>query len=129
MAGLNLFSFTNQLLSVSMSLRAAQHEILAANIANADTPGYRPRDMDFAGILKTMVLEHKEGRQGGLLALTSSNQFSTLARPETRLDGNGVDIDKEISRMVENTLKYEASLNLFSRKLAGLRYAISEGRG
>ena len=47
MAGLRLFGFTHQLLELSMRVRGARHEVLSANIANADTPGFRPKDVDF----------------------------------------------------------------------------------
>ena len=55
MAALNLFNFTHHLLERSMRVRAARHEILSANIANADTPGFRPKDVDFKSLMKTCV--------------------------------------------------------------------------
>jgi len=47
---------------------------------------------------------------------------------EDRLDGNGVSLDQQLALLNENALSYEASLTLFSRTLASLRYAIGEGR-
>ena len=53
MAGFKLFNFTQQLLELSLRVRGARHEVLSANIANADTPGYRPRDLDFESIIRS----------------------------------------------------------------------------
>ena len=55
MAGLKLFSLTQQLLEFSMRVRSARHEILSANIANSDTPGYRPKDIDFDSMIKSVT--------------------------------------------------------------------------
>ena len=144
MAGFALFGFTHHLLTASMRLRATRHALLTANVANADTPGYRPRDIDFAGVLRALTLQHKSRGAGlhsqglGVNSLepeplshkTLSIQYSTPVEREgeEKLDGNRVDLDKEIAQLQENTLLYEASLTLFSRTLGKLRYAISEGR-
>ena len=53
MAGLRLFDTTHRLLELSLRGRAARHEVLSANIANADTPGYRPRDLDFNAAMRS----------------------------------------------------------------------------
>ena len=89
MVGFKLFNFTHELLALSLRTRAARHEVLSANIANADTPGYRPKDLDF----------------------------------------NAVSLDSQMALLTENSLGYEASLTFLQRALAGLRFAIREGRG
>jgi flagellar basal-body rod protein FlgB len=137
MAGFTLFGPTHHLLTASVRLRVIRHELLTANIANADTPGYRPRDLDFAGVLRALVLDQR-GRGGGefgkwdteKLTLTSrhSHGLAQEREGEGRLDGNRVDLDRELALLVENTLLHEASLTLLSRTLGGLRYAISEGK-
>ena len=55
MAGFKLFSFTQQLLEISMRVRGARHEVLSGNIANADTPGYRARELDFQSVIQSAV--------------------------------------------------------------------------
>jgi len=150
MAALKLFGFTHQLLERSMRVRSARHELLSANIANADTPGYRPKDLDFTVVMRS-ALDEREEREikpdgararhdvGGLNALSALNaidiqsmvyepEFPNNRHGEDRLDGNGVSIDRQMALMSENSLAYEASLTLLSRALAGLRYAIGEGR-
>ncbi len=134
MAGFVLFGPTHHLLVASLRLRSLRHELLAANVANADTPGYRPRDLDFQGVLEVLLPHPPKGKvrlvathplhqgppDGGLLA--------GGVEGEARLDQNRVDLDQEMTHLVENTLLYETSLTLLSRKLAGLRYAVEEGR-
>ena len=142
MAGLRLFNFSQQLLELSMRVRGARHEILSANIANADTPGFRPRDIDFAAMMRTAVemddtsSGSREEQMERLLASPLDLQPivyepATLndRHGEDRLDGNSVSLDRQIALLNENSLSYETSLTLFSRALAKLRYVISDGRG
>jgi flagellar basal body rod protein FlgB len=107
MAGLRLFDFTHQLLELSMRVRGARHEVLSANIANADTMLSGPQGFEAA------VYEPSSGGQ---------------RHGEERLDGNRVSLDRQIALLNENALSYEANLTLFSRTLAKLRYVISDGR-
>jgi flagellar basal-body rod protein FlgB len=141
MAGLRLFSLTQQLLEFSLRVRSARHEILSANIANADTPGYRPKDIDFDSIMKsaTDIDGASQGRRDGWTETVANFPLDlqpAIYEPsslngkhgEDRLDGNSVSLDRQIARLTENSLEFEASLALLSRKLAGLRYTIGEGR-
>ena len=141
MAALNLFNFTQGLLELSMRVRSARHELLSANIANADTPGYRPKDLDFNSLMKSAVDDHNifpsgdaaRPDDGGpkpvdIASMVYEPEFPNSRHGEDRLDGNGVSIDRQMALMSENSLSYEASLTLLSRTLAGLRYAIGEGR-
>jgi flagellar basal-body rod protein FlgB len=141
MAGLKLFSFTQRLLELSMRVRGARHEILSANIANADTPGYRPRDLDFNSIIRSAVepgeiSAEQQDRRMEQLSVSPLDIESAIYQPEfpndrhgeDRLDGNGVGLDQQMALLTENSLAYEANLTLLSRTLANLRYAISEGK-
>jgi flagellar basal-body rod protein FlgB len=141
MAGLRLFNFTQQLLELSMRVRGARHEILTANIANADTPGYRPREIDFASLMRDAAemddspTASREQQMEQLLASPLDLQ-SMIYEPvspdnrhgEDRLDGNSVGLDQQIALLSENSLSFETSLTLLSRTLAKLRYVISDGR-
>lgn len=143
MAALKIFNNTHQLLERSMRVRAARHEILSANIANADTPGFRPKDVDFKSLMKIAVDEKETiaaagGERRGddfagennldIQSMVYEPEFPDSRHGEERLDGNAVSIDRQMALMSENSLAYEASLTLLSRSLAGLRYAIGEGR-
>jgi len=142
MAGLTLFSPTHTLLTTAMRLRAMRHEVLAANVANADTPDYRPRDLRFSGVLQALARLNTPpaSMQDGRLRLVNSHPWhlrpgmgETLVTEgeegEGKLDRNRVDLDREMTQVAENALLHETTVTLLSRKLGGLRYAISEGRG
>ena len=140
MAGLRLFNFTQQLLELSMRVRGMRHEILTANIANVDTPGYKPKDIDFASIMNEAAEMDdspisREQQMEQLLASPLDLQskvyepmLSDSQHGEDRLDRNGVGLDQQIAQMSENSLSFETSLTLLSRTLAKLRYVISDGR-
>ena len=140
MAELRLFNFTQQLLELSMRVRGMRHAILTANIANVDTPGYKPKDIDFASIMNEAAEMDdapvsREQQMEQLLASPSDLQ-SRIYEPmlpdnqhgEDRLDRNSVGLDQQIALLSENSLSFETSLTLLSRTLAKLRYVISEGR-
>ena len=124
-----------------MRVRAARHEILSANIANADTPGYRPKDIDFDSIIRSVTeiddssSDQMERRMEAIAnspldlqaAIYEPSSFNSK-HGDDRLDGNGVSLDRQMALLTENSLEFETSLALLSRKLAGLRYAIGEGR-
>jgi len=139
MAGFSLFNATHDLLQLSMRLRSMRHELLAGNIANADTPGYRAKDIDFAAALRSLVNPESLPLAKSGVQLIGARPFDfppadpieaavQVQEAEAKLDGNSVDLDRQIANLVENSLSYETSLVLLGRKLAALRYAISEGR-
>jgi len=140
MAGLSLFDSTHRLLELSLRGRAARHEVLSANIANVDTPGYRPRDLDFDTAMRSAAESGAPGssetRRSDASASPGLNLQSAIYEPEypdsrhgeDRLDGNAVSLDRQMALLTENSLAYETSLTLLSRALAALRYAIGEGR-
>ncbi len=138
MAGFELFGPTYQLLTTSLRVRSARHSLLSANIANVDTPGYKARDVDFAGLLRSMVQQGQGSRRSDepITFLSTNpqhyqqNQLTFIERtPESDdMDRNGVELESEVTRMVENSLHHETSLALLARRLNGLRFVISEGR-
>jgi flagellar basal-body rod protein FlgB len=138
MAGFTLFGATQHLLSFSMRLRSMRHELLAGNIANADTPGYRAKDLDFSAALKAAVAPEPQAGADARLQLIAARPLNAAAPTaeslirvqdaEGKFDDNSVDLDRQIASLVENSLSYETSLTLLGRTLANLRYAISEGK-
>ena len=124
----NALSFQQQ----ALGLRAQRQQILAGNIANADTPNYKARDFDFSAALKAAVA----GRSSGNLALATSNaahlpgstQESTarlLYRNPVQpsADGNTVDMDVERAQFSENAVQYEAGLSFITHQLKMLMAA------
>lgn len=110
--------------------RSERAELLAGNLANADTPGYKAKDMDFQS-----ALSQAQSNQGFSLSRTSQQHFAVeLAPPGTvqfRVpnqpdtgDGNTVDIQTERNNYMENALQYQASLEFLNGKINGLMKAI-----
>ena len=119
---------------VALDLRSQRQSVLASNIANADTPNYKARDMNFSAALSGAL----QGRAGQPLALATTTSrhipVSGMAmppslqyRPESQssVDGNTVDMDVERSAMAENTLHYEASLTFITGLLKSMQSAVS----
>ncbi|GGO84894.1 flagellar basal body rod protein FlgB [Marinobacterium nitratireducens] len=113
-------------------LRARRAEVLANNIANADTPGFKARDIDFAAILKgeqsagpALPLQTTSaGHQQPLVdpSLAADLLFRTPTQPS--VDGNTVEIQQEMARYTENALDYQASFDFLNRKFNGLSKAL-----
>ena len=114
----------------ALNLRAARQELLASNIANADTPNYKARDVDFASALqnalagtpsKLPVVQtspmHLEGNTGDTI-LGSPVMYRKPVQPSA--DGNTVDMDVERAQFADNALRYEASVRFVSDKLKGM---------
>ncbi len=116
----------------AMMLRSRRSSILAANIANADTPDYKARDLDFAAMMKQI----QSGQSANLkMTSTHENHLSThsqLLDPAIKyrnplhpsLDGNTVDMHAEQARFSQNAVEYQTSLTFLNGKISGLKLAI-----
>lgn len=117
----------------ALNVRAQRQQLLASNIANADTPGYKARDIDFRQALQEVL----GGRVAGApLARTAAAhlapaqgasaagpvQYRTAVQPS--LDGNTVDMDVERAQFAENAIHYEANLMILNSQLKALLSAI-----
>lgn len=120
----------------ALGLRQERHKVLASNIANADTPNYKARDMDFASELKKAV-EHGRSSGGGLaLSRTSERHIEAQAMRPVRqdllyripdqpsLDGNTVDMDRERTQFADNAVRYQAALTMMNSRIQGLKGAM-----
>lgn len=120
----------------ALGLRQQRHKVLASNIANADTPGYKARDLDFASELKKAVSKGGASGQGLSLARTSerhiagqgasSVQSGLLYRvpDQPSLDGNTVDMDRERTAFADNSVRYQAGLTILNSRIQGLKNAM-----
>lgn len=121
----------------ALSLRHQRQEVLANNIANADTPGYKARDLDFSKALASAVQHRQIDSAAGGLQLTSGRHLSgglagadigrnllyrVAAQPS--LDGNTVDMDRERAAFADNSVRYQASLVMINSYIQGLKTAI-----
>ena len=135
---MSLFNDTAQLLAQkTLDLRTERHKLLSSNVANLDTPGYRAEDLVFEnslvaaleaetpGPLKVTDERHLDGNDAPLLD-TIEGQRIHSATPLADFDGNTVDLDKEMAKMAENQLMYNASIRMLSHQFRMLKTAISE---
>ncbi len=116
-----------------VDLAATRHKLLASNIANATSPGYQRRDINFQSelseALHTRKLQPRTSRPGHIVST------KPLGAPEVTRDDGGanapgvssVDIDKEMAQLAVNTLNYETGMALISKQFKGLRKAINGG--
>lgn len=120
----------------ALSLRAQRQQILASNIANADTPNYKARDIDFTKALQGAM---SRGASASALTTTDANHLgvggssgsSGATAPlmyrtplQASLDGNTVEMDTERNQFADNSIRYEASLTMISGQIKGLLAAI-----
>lgn len=114
-------------LEAAMTYHRERHTVLAGNVANLDTPGYRPFDLErrTASDPAAMAVTHE-----GHLAPPASTGFVTSFDDGGALqgtDGNAVSLERELSKIDANRARYATSSELVSRRLAILRYAAGDG--
>ena len=117
-----LFDETSGLLSEMLRAASLRHKVLARNIANIDTPGYRPMEVEFSEELGL-------ASEGGELPVTVVR--ATVAADRSagigRYDGNAVDLDRQMAKMAENALWHNAMIQILSSRMNLLRTAIRGG--
>jgi flagellar basal-body rod protein FlgB len=136
----NLFSGPISTLSRSLDLRARKHEMILKNVANADTPNFKPFKMNVEEALQsgmqttqTSTLQrtddqHLTGRQMADDPSTDMEWGSDDPDPLLlRGDQNGVDIDAEMTALAKNSLLYKVSTQIVSTKFKDLKKAITGG--
>lgn len=105
----------------ALQVRMQRSEILAANLANVDTPGFQARDIDFASAMNR--LEAGEAFDG--LALDTTLKYRVPY--QASLDGNTVELSVEQAEFSRNSMDFQTSLTFLTMKFSGLKKAI-EGR-
>ncbi|MDP1683186.1 MAG: flagellar basal body rod protein FlgB [Burkholderiales bacterium] len=123
------FDFNTQ----ALKLRSYRQQLLASNVANADTPNYKAVDIDFARELKRV-----SGKQAGALHMATTSQghlqaasgnpynakimYRSISQPN--IDGNTVNMDEERAQFAENSLRYESTVRVLNGQIRGLMTAI-----
>jgi flagellar basal-body rod protein FlgB len=97
-----------------MDVLSARQRLVASNIANADTPGYRTRDLDFQAELRHAAASPPEAVE--VVGLTAKN------------DGNNVSLDREARLLAENALRFSLASTLMRGQIRTIRSAIQEGK-
>ncbi len=134
-----LFNFSDRLQMESLGLRNRRNEVVTANIANAETPGYRAFGYDFEKQLQDL------GKMNDPIGVRTNNPShmrnsftkadgsltpDVFVRPTESVDedGNTVDIDTEMAQMAQNQILYRTTVETLNRKIGMLKYAINGGR-
>ena len=121
-----LFDPTLDGLARSLTIHQRRHEVLAANVANVETPHYHARDVDFAGALRrAFETQTPEGSDETPPPALPSIEDTSLP---ARADGNTVDIDFEMAKLTANGTDYMALARILGRRVALLRQAIEGTR-
>ncbi|MBV6459852.1 MAG: Flagellar basal body rod protein FlgB [Fimbriimonadaceae bacterium] len=110
-------------LQQSMALASKRQSLLTANLANVNTPGYKRQDMDFHLVLDSFT--EKFPRLAEWKHLGEGNVTTGGA---IRIDGNGVDMEREVVGLAETELRFEALTQATAGYFAGLKNVIREGR-
>jgi len=135
-----IFSTTVELLGKHIDLRARNQNLIASNLANVETPNYVPKSLVFEDELQGAL----KGGVKGTPAITNSRHLplkgagnrlqsvtgrvvETPAKTPGK-DGNAVEIENEMSRLMENQIMYNASVQILAKKFEGIKTALREGK-
>ena len=108
----------------ALHVRRQRTEVLAANIANADTPGYKAKEIDFRDALQNAksknvgVGKTHAAHMNGSKQASSYEQYRVSEQPS--LDNNTVDIQLEKAAVADNSVRYQATVTFLSRKFSGM---------
>ena len=121
--------------SQALNLRAQRHQVLASNIANADTPHYKARDFNFETAMQHALAGRQNGgnvtmartQAGHMAGADGSGLAKLLYRGETQsaVDGNTVDMDVERTQIADNAMQYQILTQLIGDKFKGVRSALA----
>lgn len=129
-----LFDRQIQFHQTALNLQAHRQQQIASNIANADTPHYKARDVDFRAALQGAL---NTGREGVQMRTTQAGHISATPAPslesltgyrgelQSAVDGNTVNMDVERAAFAENALHYEASVTFINGMLRSMNTAIT----
>ncbi|MBF0220468.1 MAG: flagellar basal body rod protein FlgB [Gammaproteobacteria bacterium] len=121
----------------ALKVRAKRTELIAANIANSDTPNYKARDIDFRAMLADEQrrldgskvsagrLDTRDARHIGVGSTQGSFEDPLYRNPyQDSIDGNSVDTQLEKGKFMENSIQYQATVNFISDRFSGMTKAL-----
>lgn len=133
----DMFDKTTAALGTALNMRLMKQNLISSNIANAETPGYHAKKIDFEDALaRALDIDGLRGMSTSSGDHYSVGGHSAKVRPDIyenpegaiNNDGNTVDLEKEMSSLTENSIMYKAALQLINKKMAALRYSITESK-
>ena len=128
----------------ALKIRTERMEVIAGNLANANTPGYKAKDIDFNRAMQSAMqassgsashqasnglVRTSERHMSGNISSVAANfdmQYRVPTQPDTG-DGNTVEEQSERNRFLDNGLRYQASLEFLNGKIKGMKKALSSG--
>ena len=136
---MRIFDHTIQLLERTLDLRSARQRVIASNVANEETPGYRASELNFMDQLRSA----QQGRLPVVLAATQPRHFglhgaqgvqavtgklNEVPAGDLPLDANSVNLELEMAKLSDNAMQYNTAATILAKKFHGLLNVIREGR-
>jgi flagellar basal-body rod protein FlgB len=136
---MRIFDQTIQLLERTLDLRSARQRVIASNLANEETPGYRASELNFMDQLRSA----HQGRLPVVLAATQPHHFglhgaqgvqaitgklNEVPAGDLPLDANSVNLELEMAKLSDNAMQYNTAATILAKKFHGLLNVIREGR-
>jgi flagellar basal-body rod protein FlgB len=129
---------TLQALASSLKFREMRQEIISSNVANANTPGYKAKRVDFEAALaraldtdEQQTLKSENGEHFNVGGGGFNNLEPEIYEDPNGIvseDGNTVDVEDEMAKMAENKILYDATIQLLNKKLGMMKYVINSER-
>lgn len=128
----HIFDKTMSALNRSIDLRLNRQNIINSNIANAETPNYKAKVVDFEDALAAAIATDErfaKTNPGVVSDKVAAVRPDVYDNPDINVtnDGNTVDMEKEMAALAENTVLYKAAVQLINKKLAQMKYAVTDG--
>lgn len=136
---MTIFDRTMRLLERTLDLRSGRQRVIASNLANEETPGYRASELTFMDQLQSahkgrlpIVLAATQPRHFGLHGAEGvqavTGKLDEVPAGDIPLDANSVNLELEMAKLSENVMQYNAAATILAKKFNGLLNAIREGR-
>ncbi len=109
-----------QVLAKSLTMRLQRHGVIAGNIANADTPGFRPQAVAFEEALQKASAKSSTKEVANLMA-----KVETADDGQPRADGNTVSLDRQMANLSQNAIVYNATAEMIARKFRMIKSVIA----
>jgi flagellar basal-body rod protein FlgB len=122
-------------LRAGMDYHLARQNLLTANLAHIDTPGFRPMDLQRAGAFEGALQTELAATQPGHISQPHAGSgeawqvIEGSAGQANGLDGNGVSVDREAVKIATNQIRYDTLASLVQSELSGLSWAANDGKG
>lgn len=123
---MSIFDKTIDTLNTALDMQLIRHSVISNNIANAETPHYKSRRVEFEETLQKAVEANDSGIEENALSSVRPVIFEDYEADRGQ-DLNTVDMDREMADLTKNDLKYSAGTEAIARKFALLKYTITEG--